>query len=62
MDDVVVKEFSAALAQPDAVVTDAETLTSKGHDYWGFGFIGGRGAFGAITTAIFEITVSEKGV
>ena len=37
MDDVVVKEFSAVLAHPDAVVTDADTLTAKGHDYWGFG-------------------------
>jgi glycolate oxidase len=37
MDDIVVKEFSAVLAQPDAVVTDADTLTAKGHDYWGFG-------------------------
>ncbi|HUH67936.1 MAG TPA: FAD-linked oxidase C-terminal domain-containing protein [Mycobacterium sp.] len=37
MDDVAVKEFSAALAHPDAVVTDADTLTAKGHDYWGFG-------------------------
>lgn len=37
MDDVAVKEFSVALAQPDAVVTDADTLTAKGHDYWGFG-------------------------
>jgi hypothetical protein len=25
MDDVAVKEFSAALAHPDAVVTDADT-------------------------------------
>ena len=25
-------------------------------------FIGGRGAFGTITTAIFKITVTEKGV
>jgi glycolate oxidase len=37
MDDVAIKEFSAALAHPDAVVTDADTLTEKGHDYWGFG-------------------------
>jgi glycolate oxidase len=37
MDDIAVKEFSAALARPDAVVTDAATLTAKGHDYWGFG-------------------------
>jgi glycolate oxidase len=37
MDDIAVKEFSAALARPDAVVTDADTLTAKGHDYWGFG-------------------------
>jgi glycolate oxidase len=37
MDDIVVKEFSAALARPDAVVTDPDTLTAKGHDYWGFG-------------------------
>jgi hypothetical protein len=37
MHDVAVKEFSAALAHPDAVVTDADTLTAKGHDYWGFG-------------------------
>jgi len=37
MDDVAVKEFSAALAQLDAVVTDADTLAAKGHDYWGFG-------------------------
>ena len=37
MDDVVIKEFSAALAGPDAVVTDSETLTANGHDYWGFG-------------------------
>jgi glycolate oxidase len=37
MDDVAVKQFSAALAHPDAVVTDADTLTAKGHDYWGFG-------------------------
>jgi glycolate oxidase len=37
MDGIAVKEFSAALAHPDAVVTDADTLTAKGHDYWGFG-------------------------
>jgi glycolate oxidase len=37
MDDVAVKEFSAELARPDAVVTDPDTLTAKGHDYWGFG-------------------------
>ena len=37
MDDIAVEEFSAALARPDAVVTDADTLTTKGHDYWGFG-------------------------
>jgi glycolate oxidase len=37
MDDVAVKEFSVALAHPNAVVTDADTLTAKGHDYWGFG-------------------------
>jgi glycolate oxidase len=37
MDDIAVKEFSAALARPDAVVTDADTLTARGHDYWGFG-------------------------
>jgi glycolate oxidase len=37
MDNIAVKEFSAALARPDAVVTDADTLTAKGHDYWGFG-------------------------
>jgi glycolate oxidase len=37
MDDIAIKEFSAALAGPDAVVTDPDTLTAKGHDYWGFG-------------------------
>jgi glycolate oxidase len=37
MDDIAVKEFSAALPRKDAVVTDADTLTAKGHDYWGFG-------------------------
>jgi glycolate oxidase len=37
MDDVTIKEFSAVLAGPDAVVTDPDTLTAKGHDYWGFG-------------------------
>jgi glycolate oxidase len=37
MDDIAVKEFSAALSRQDAVVTDADTLTAKGHDYWGFG-------------------------
>jgi glycolate oxidase len=37
MDDIVIKEFSTALARPDAVETDPETLTAKGHDYWGFG-------------------------
>jgi glycolate oxidase len=37
MDDIAIKEFSAALASPDAVVTDPDTLTAKGHDYWGFG-------------------------
>ncbi|WP_430336072.1 FAD-binding oxidoreductase [Rhodococcus sp. ACT016] len=37
MDDVAVKAFSAVLARPGAVVTDADTLTAKGHDYWGFG-------------------------
>jgi len=37
MDDIAVNEFSAALARPDAVVTDPDTLTAKGHDYWGFG-------------------------
>jgi glycolate oxidase len=41
MDDVAVKEFSAVLAHPDAVVTDADTLTARGHDYWGFGGIPG---------------------
>jgi glycolate oxidase len=37
MDEMAIKEFSAALAHPDAVVTDPDTLTAKGHDYWGFG-------------------------
>ena len=37
MDETIVKEFAAALARPDAVVTDAATLTAEGHDYWGFG-------------------------
>jgi glycolate oxidase len=37
MDEIAIKEFSAALARPDAVVTDRDTLTAKGHDYWGFG-------------------------
>ena len=37
MDDIAIKEFSAALARPDAVETDPDTLTAKGHDYWGFG-------------------------
>jgi glycolate oxidase len=37
MDDVTIKEFSAVLAGLDAVVTDPDTLTAKGHDYWGFG-------------------------
>jgi len=37
MDDIAFKEFSAALARLDAVVTDAATLTAQGHDYWGFG-------------------------
>jgi glycolate oxidase len=37
MDDTVIKEFSAALGRPDAVETDPDTLTAKGHDYWGFG-------------------------
>jgi len=37
MDDIVIKEFSTALARPDAVETDPDTLTAKGHDYWGFG-------------------------
>jgi len=37
MDDIAIKEFSAVLASPDAVVTDPDTLTAKGHDYWGFG-------------------------
>jgi glycolate oxidase len=37
MDDIVIKEFSAALARLDAVETDPDILTAKGHDYWGFG-------------------------
>jgi glycolate oxidase len=37
MDNIAIKEFSAALGRPDAVVTDPDTLTAKGHDYWGFG-------------------------
>jgi len=37
MDDIAIKEFSAALAGADAVVTDPDTLIAKGHDYWGFG-------------------------
>ena len=36
-DDNVVTEFTAALARPDAVNTDAATLTAEGHDFWGFG-------------------------
>jgi glycolate oxidase len=37
IDDKVVAEFTAALARPDAVITDAATLTAEGHDFWGFG-------------------------
>ena len=37
IDDKVVTEFTAALARPDAVITDAATLTAEGHDFWGFG-------------------------
>jgi glycolate oxidase len=35
--DAVLSKFAAALARPDAVVTDAATMTAEGHDYWGFG-------------------------
>jgi glycolate oxidase len=37
MDNIAIKEFSAALARADAVITDADTLAAKGHDFWGFG-------------------------
>jgi glycolate oxidase len=37
MDDKLIASFSAALSGPDAVVTDAATLTEKGTDYWGVG-------------------------
>jgi glycolate oxidase len=37
LDDNVIQEFAAALASPDAVLTDRSTLATDGHDFWGFG-------------------------
>jgi glycolate oxidase len=37
IDKTIVADFAAALSGPDAVVTDAATLTERGRDYWGFG-------------------------
>ena len=37
LDDGVVKEFAAAHAGPEAVVTESVTLTADVHDFWGFG-------------------------
>ncbi|MEE6169831.1 MULTISPECIES: FAD-binding oxidoreductase [unclassified Mycolicibacterium] len=37
MDQSTVAGFAAVLADPDAVVTDAASLTESGRDYWGFG-------------------------
>ncbi|BBY66838.1 FAD-binding oxidoreductase [Mycolicibacterium helvum] len=37
MEGPIVSAFAAALGSPDAVATDAATLSENGKDYWGFG-------------------------
>lgn len=41
MDSSVMSQFAAALLGPDSILTDADELTARGRDYWGFGGVPG---------------------
>lgn len=41
MDSSVISQFAAVLSGPDPILTDADALTARGRDYWGFGGVPG---------------------
>ncbi|MCV6975247.1 FAD-binding protein [Mycobacterium bourgelatii] len=55
MDSSVLSQFAAALSRPDAVLTDADALTERGRDYWGFGGVPGVALRPASRTEVVSV-------